>query len=143
MVGHRADARPLRTGAVVRMRRIGWVRVHRGHGGGQRAAVGPGQAVELLQPGLGAGKHARLALPSYVWAVGRVSERQGWVTGETGRWGEKRGRVGGGVIVGIALARRASREELLVRVVAVSWRAALRYRRHRRRRWKECSRWAF
>lgn len=104
----------------MRMRSIGWVRVHRGHGRWQRAAVGPGWAVEFLQSGLGAGKHARLTLPSYVWAVGRVRESQGWVTGETGRGREKRGRVGGGMIVGITLAWRATREEFLVRVVAIS-----------------------
>lgn len=120
LVGHSADTRPLRTGAVMRMRSIGWVRVHRGHGRWQRAAVGPGWAVEFLQSGLGAGKHARLTLPSYVWAVGRVRESQGWVTGETGRGREKRGRVGGGMIVGITLAWRATREEFLVRVVAIS-----------------------
>lgn len=121
MVGQSAYTRPLRTGAVVRMRSIGWVRVHRGHGRRQRAAVGPGWAVEFLQSGLGAGKHARLTLPSYVWAVGRVSESQGWVTGETGRWREKRRRrIGGGVIVGITLAWRATRKEFLVRVVAIS-----------------------
>lgn len=117
LVGRSADPRPLRTGAVVRVRSIGWVRVH---GRGQRAAVGPGPAVEFFQSGLGAGEHARLTLPSYVWAVGRVSESQGWVTGETGRWREKRRRVGGGVIVGITLAWRATGEEFLVGVVAIS-----------------------
>lgn len=120
LVGHSADTGPLRTGAVVRMRSIGWIRLHGGHGRWQRAAVGPRWAVDFLQSGLGASKHARLTLPSYVWAVGRVGESQGWVTGETGRWREKRRRVGGGVIVGITLAWRATREELLVRVVASS-----------------------
>lgn len=121
LVGRGADPRPLRAGAVVRMRSVRRVRVHGGHGGRQRAAVGPGRPVEFLQPGLGAGKHARLTLPPYVRAVGGVSESQGWVTGETGRRREERGRrVGGGVVVGITLAWRATGEELLVRVVAVS-----------------------
>lgn len=75
LVGYSADTRPLRTGAVVRMRSIGWVGVHGGHGRRQRAAVGPGRAVEFFQSGLGAGKHACLTLPSYIWAVG-VSESQ-------------------------------------------------------------------
>lgn len=119
LVRHGADTRSLGTGAVVRMRSIGRVRVHRGHGRRQRAAVGPGWAVEFLQSGLGAGKHARLTLPSDVWAVGGLSESQGWVTGETGGWREMRRRVGGGVIVGVTLAWRATREELLVRVVAI------------------------
>lgn len=119
-MGPSADTRAPRTGAVVRMRSIGWVRVHRGHGRRQRAAVGPGWAGEFLQSGLGAGKHARLTLPSYIWAVGRVSKDQGWVTGETRRWREKGRRVGGGVVVGITLAWRATREEFLVRVVAIS-----------------------
>lgn len=120
LVGHSADPGPLRTGAVVRMGSIGWVRLHRGHGRWQRAAVGPRWAVDFLQSGLGASKHARLTLPSHVRAVGRVSESQGWVPRETRRWREKRRRVGGGVIVGITLAWRATREELLVRVVAIS-----------------------
>lgn len=72
LVGHGADTRALRTGAVVRMRSIRRVRVHRGHGRWQRAAVGPGWAIEFLQPGLRAGKHARLT--PHIWAVGRVGE---------------------------------------------------------------------
>lgn len=105
LVRHGADTRALRTGAVVRMRSIRRVRVHRGHGRGQRAAVGPGWAIEFLQSGLRACKHARLTLPPDVRAVCGVGESQGWVTGETRRWRERRRRVGGRVIVGITLAR--------------------------------------
>lgn len=62
LVGRGADPRPLRTGAVGRVRGVRRVRFHGGHGGGQRAVVRPGRAAEFVQSGLGARKHARLAL---------------------------------------------------------------------------------
>lgn len=60
--GGGADPRVLRAGAVGRVRGVRRVRFHGGHGGGQRAVVGPGRAAQFVQSGLGGGKHARLTL---------------------------------------------------------------------------------
>lgn len=98
LVGRGTDPRVLRAGAVGRMRGVRRVRFHGGHGGGQRAVVGPGRAAEFVQSGLRAGKHARLTL-THVRAVGGVREGQGGAARETWRTRRRRrrGRVGGGV----------------------------------------------
>lgn len=61
-MGGGTNPRVLRAGAVGRVRGVRGVRFHGGHGRGQRAVVGPGRAAELVQSGLGGGKHARLTL---------------------------------------------------------------------------------
>lgn len=53
LVGPGTDPRVLRAGAVGRVRCVRRVRLHGGHGGGQRAVVGPGRAAEFVQSGLG------------------------------------------------------------------------------------------
>lgn len=113
LVGQSAESGTLRTGAVGRVRGVRWVGFHWGHGGGERAGVGPGGTVEFIQSGLGAGKHAGLTL-SHVRAEGGVGELVGGEAGWRGR------RIGGGVVVRLALTRRASAEGFLVQVLPVS-----------------------